>query len=1441
MLFSMLYTCIFECFVLPGAVCDQLLLALQGSLAQQVLAAQALLALVAAESARRPTQTQACVPLPGGSQQHFSRTSSAALCTCRSSQIDRLLQKGLVTSLQRILSTPVPKPFWPRWLQRDVNPASKETVVLFQLQLHALQILTLLSSCGADTERHIAGNKVLMDALERIATRSFSPRKPYTAALSGKGEQTCGSLLAENEQASQPVPTAGACEEGRATTGELRVRESYNATEVAFQKPEQSAAAQNPHAVRQDSGGRPLSTQGQSIGVPERPPPGVTQALQPAVAHPGCNGPIHEGAVPADGDPAAKGGIQQDALPLNGTQPTSSIAAPAPEKQVRDTRMLRASAERLAFALLTRLGVRAGAVEPGELGGLHAGERPPVDDARAVKSGWWTSFLLPLRIQKSGASPGYRVDGMEKPTGTKTAADLPASDPLAHTEDQEVGQDRGQVASRESDALFKPTAQDAATDPAQEHIGARISEYWKRLFSVVVPHSLKNMASKKPKLNSETKAEIFWIPLCLSAGDAGVWAAIAAVAGEDLAAALKQNVAERAQRSERHLSLTGGPAAGSPPLNSEFLSLLDDVRIERMQPSASLPATCGILGITTTEERHSELQVGGAQQAAEDAMLGRELIRSSRTAGDAVLAGDVAIQNKRMHFRTLCLLTGHQPFQDSVETLAIRALLDAAAIGKPETKMGALQALSHLIRKGPPCVTKKVLRELQSETPTANIRLRALEESLAKAVIAPYSGQHWWDLRASKADHAVLKSLQVAALDFLYALCTNDEEIIQSLQAWPSIRTAVSRVARFCTSKLTASHICSAASNNGSRCERDSGARLADEAQLLKVANMRPPGERHTRVLQEHARPLRLATIISSALGGQPKWSPRVAGQRGLRILALDGGGTRGVLTVALLKHIAAAVGRELSEVFDIICGTSTGGIIAVLLGMEKASTAELEALYDALIGEIFVKDSAAVAGARLVVRQAYYDESLWESLLQRAFGDTRMIDFAADASMPKVFCLSTMVSTSPAKLVVWRNYNYPCGDVPARRLLVPECFRRIMSMFQGSQAPGMPQGTHLGRRYEGSCCVRVRDALRATTAAPGFFIGKKVGNELFVDGALLANNPAAVAIAEAKALYPDVPIEAVVSIGTGQCAPERCDTRTGWDGIFNQLVNAATNTESIHELLTDLLPHSVYFRFNPEIDAVSIDETSKERLDELKLVAKRFFEDPRNKEVLQGLADILRPASPLQKRSRSLVRTVITKTNSLGRRIQQAGVRAIQAMARSFQGPVTFSDPCIIRLIKCCLISGPAGDDGQAVKSRSIVRWTVRDAATETGSKPLNAAAAPSTHVKQEDFAAPTGAERPQIGAETVLKDEAPADGAILNLDGRVVAGGRRSFLAWLLRSPRSKLGPGSTGTFDMLELLGRRHLSSVHEREEMETLVPLTGVRHVLHGIFQHIRSRP
>lgn len=92
------------------------------------------------------------------------------------------------------------------------------------------------------------------------------------------------------------------------------------------------------------------------------------------------------------------------------------------------------------------------------------------------------------------------------------------------------------------------------------------------------------------------------------------------------------------------------------------------------------------------------------------------------------------------------------------------------------------------------------------------------------------------------------------------------------------------------------------------------------------------------------------------------------------------------------------------------------------------------------------------------------------------------------------------------------------------------------------------------------------------------------------------ASNPSAIAIHEARTIFPDVPIELVVSIGTGGFTEQKSEPRIGWDGIIGQIILSATDAEQIHHLLEDVLgdgttaqgrssvSNTSYMRFNPTL-----------------------------------------------------------------------------------------------------------------------------------------------------------------------------------------------------------------------------------------------------------------
>jgi len=175
---------------------------------------------------------------------------------------------------------------------------------------------------------------------------------------------------------------------------------------------------------------------------------------------------------------------------------------------------------------------------------------------------------------------------------------------------------------------------------------------------------------------------------------------------------------------------------------------------------------------------------------------------------------------------------------------------------------------------------------------------------------------------------------------------------------------------------------------------------------------------------------------MAHTYAGHNEWRPKQPGQRGLRILSFDGGGTRGVLSVALLKQVMERVGKDVFESFDVICGTrykqrrtkwrrkrrrhvgmsnarglflththpspghSTGGILAVLFGIEKTTISEAEALYDSLVAKIFAS-SPLIQTTKLLLRQSYYDEVVWEQVLQEMLGASLLLSLSLCARVP--------------------------------------------------------------------------------------------------------------------------------------------------------------------------------------------------------------------------------------------------------------------------------------------------------------------------------------------------------------------------------------------------------------------------------------------------------
>ena len=203
------------------------------------------------------------------------------------------------------------------------------------------------------------------------------------------------------------------------------------------------------------------------------------------------------------------------------------------------------------------------------------------------------------------------------------------------------------------------------------------------------------------------------------------------------------------------------------------------------------------------------------------------------------------------------------------------------------------------------------------------------------------------------------------------------------------------------------------------------------------------------------------------------------------RILALDGGGIRGALTLGYLQKIEDILREQngnnpdfrLCDYFDLIGGTSTGSIIAgcLAIGMKVD---EIKEKYFVLGGEIFAKKKSWWAVGKLaLLDKAAFDVRPLEQQLQTLFGDITM---GSDKIKTGLCVVTKRADTNST----WPIINHPLG--------------KYFDSTDGNNKD-----------------IMLWKAIRASAAAPTYFVPESVNvgggmsDAAFVDGGVsMANNP---------------------------------------------------------------------------------------------------------------------------------------------------------------------------------------------------------------------------------------------------------------------------------------------------------------------------------------------
>jgi predicted acylesterase/phospholipase RssA len=222
---------------------------------------------------------------------------------------------------------------------------------------------------------------------------------------------------------------------------------------------------------------------------------------------------------------------------------------------------------------------------------------------------------------------------------------------------------------------------------------------------------------------------------------------------------------------------------------------------------------------------------------------------------------------------------------------------------------------------------------------------------------------------------------------------------------------------------------------------------------------------------------------------------PSIADEKEFRILSLSGGGYLGVYTATLLAELEDQVEEPLGKYFDLIAGTSVGGILAVGLGFEIPMRQMLA---------LFLERGSQVFSARALPKGAV----------------SRLIDLTRSVTGPKYDGVALRAALT--EYLGDSRLKQSLHNMVIPSVNVTRCQTKVFKTPHGAASVGDEM-------------VRAVDVAMATCAAPAYFPAVRIGGQLFADGGLFSVAPDQVALHEAvHFLGVDPGRIRMLSLGTG-------------------------------------------------------------------------------------------------------------------------------------------------------------------------------------------------------------------------------------------------------------------------------------------------------------------
>ncbi|HVD56600.1 MAG TPA: CBASS cGAMP-activated phospholipase [Thermoleophilaceae bacterium] len=269
-----------------------------------------------------------------------------------------------------------------------------------------------------------------------------------------------------------------------------------------------------------------------------------------------------------------------------------------------------------------------------------------------------------------------------------------------------------------------------------------------------------------------------------------------------------------------------------------------------------------------------------------------------------------------------------------------------------------------------------------------------------------------------------------------------------------------------------------------------------------------------------------------------------------MRVLSIDGGGIRGLIPALVLTEIETRSEKRIFELFDLIAGTSTGGILACALCAPDPLPAEqLVSLYRDEGPKIFDRDVFQRIRSGEGLLDERYDADALERALDRFLSDKRLAEAKPDLLVPAY------------------NMTEPGPN-----------FFKTRKARENPETDDFPLSV----------------VARATSAAPTYFEPLEVNDSALVDGGVFAVNPAMSAFAEVMRFQPTAEV-LLVSLGTGQRTRQRTfDQVKDWGLIEWAKPILDVVFDGMSDVVDYQLEHALedgrYWRLQTELDLASDD-----------------------------------------------------------------------------------------------------------------------------------------------------------------------------------------------------------------------------------------------------------